>query len=180
MMAQEKVLLVDKNDSLLGVMEKIEAHQKGLLHRAFSVFIINDKGELMLQKRASDKYHSPNLWTNTCCSHQRLGESNIEAGNRRLKEEMGIECKLTEIFSFIYQSDFENGLSEHEYDYVMIGYYNASPKINSNEVNDWKWINISQLKADIASKPQDYTIWFKIIFEKFSDFFVQKNIMSYR
>ena len=179
-MEQEKVILVDENDSPLGVMEKMEAHQKGLLHRAFSVFIVNDKCELMLQQRAKEKYHSPGLWTNTCCSHQRVGESSIEAGNRRLKEEMGVECELKEIFSFKYQCEFDNGLIEHEYDHVMLGRYNAVPNININEVKGWKWMSLSELKEDMNIHPQNYTVWFKIIFDKFFHFFKEENNVKYR
>jgi isopentenyl-diphosphate delta-isomerase len=148
-------------------MPKMEAHEKAVLHRAFSVFILNKNGELMLQQRAADKYHSPLLWTNTCCSHQRKGESNLEAGKRRLQEEMGFSCELKELFSFIYKAPFDNGLTEHELDHVMIGHYEDSPEINREEVEDFKWMTLSNVKADIATKPSSYTAWFKIIFEKF-------------
>lgn len=163
----ENVILVNEKDEPIGLMEKIEAHEKALLHRAFSVFIINDKKEIMLQQRASHKYHSPMLWTNTCCSHQRENETNLEAGARRLREEMGMNVPLKEVFSFIYKAPFDNGLTEHEFDHVMVGYSNESPEINSEEVNDWKWMSISDLKLDMESNPQEYTEWFKIIFDKF-------------
>ena len=127
---EENVILVDELDNQLGLMPKMQAHEKAVLHRAFSVFIFNDKGELMLQQRAAHKYHSPLLWTNTCCSHQRDGESNIEAGKRRLIEEMGFKTNLKEIFSFVYKARFDNGLTEHELDHVMIGNFNGVPKIN--------------------------------------------------
>ncbi|WP_046745850.1 isopentenyl-diphosphate Delta-isomerase [Kordia zhangzhouensis] len=166
-MAQENVILVNENDEQIGVMEKIEAHEKALLHRAFSVFILNNKGELMLQQRALHKYHSPGLWTNTCCSHQREGESNIAAGKRRLQEEMGFVTELAEAVSFIYKAPFDNGLTEHEYDHVMIGNYNDAPIINPDEVADWKWMDVKAVKDDIASHPEKYTAWFKIIFDKF-------------
>lgn len=166
-MNEEKVILVNENDEQIGVMPKLEAHEKALLHRAFSVFIFNDKNELMLQQRAFQKYHSPGLWTNTCCSHQRDGESNIEAGKRRLKEEMGFVTELQETISFIYKAPFDNGLTEHEFDHVMIGYYNSEPKININEVADWKWMNLENVRLDIKSHPENYTAWFKIIFDKF-------------
>ncbi|MEM6721964.1 MAG: isopentenyl-diphosphate Delta-isomerase [Bacteroidota bacterium] len=166
-MTQENVILVNENDEQIGVMEKIEAHEKALLHRAFSVFILNDKGELMLQQRALHKYHSPGLWTNTCCSHQREGESNIGAGKRRLQEEMGFVTELTEAVSFIYKAAFDNGLTEHEYDHVMIGTYNGEPVINPDEVASWKWMEVQAVKDDIAANPELYTAWFKIIFEKF-------------
>ena len=123
---EEQVILVNEHDTPIGLMGKLEAHQKALLHRAFSVFILNDKGEIMLQQRAASKYHSPNLWTNTCCSHPRQGETTIEAGKRRLQEEMGFVTELTDILSFIYKAPFDNGLTEHELDHILIGYYNAS------------------------------------------------------
>ena len=141
--------MVDAEDHELGTMEKIEAHEKAVLHRAFSVFIFNDSGELMLQQRAAHKYHSPLLWTNTCCSHQRLGESNIEAGKRRLREEMGFEVDLDEKFHFIYKAEFDNGLTEHELDHVMLGYYNGEPAINPQEVASWKWIDMEVLKKEL-------------------------------
>lgn len=166
-MNEEKVILVNENDEQIGVMPKFEAHEKALLHRAFSVFIFNDKKELMLQQRTFQKYHSPGLWTNTCCSHQRDGESNIEAGKRRLKEEMGFVTELQETISFIYKAPFDNGLTEHEFDHVMIGYYNSEPKININEVADWKWMSLENVRLDIKSHPENYTAWFKIIFDKF-------------
>ncbi|MGB2339291.1 MAG: isopentenyl-diphosphate Delta-isomerase [Flavobacteriaceae bacterium] len=148
-------------------MPKLEAHQKAVLHRAFSVFIFNSENELMLQQRASNKYHSPNLWTNTCCSHQRSGESNIQAGVRRLYEEMGFTTSLKEITSFIYKAPFDNGLTEHELDHIMVGYYNEDPVINSDEVEDWKWMKIEDVKKDISLNPDLYTAWFKIIFKNF-------------
>ena len=166
-MSEEKVILVDKNDNQVGLMPKLEAHQKAVLHRAFSVFIFNSENELMLQKRASNKYHSPNLWTNTCCSHQRSGESNIQAGTRRLYEEMGFTTTLNEITSFIYKAPFDNGLTEHELDHIMVGYYNDDPVINSDEVEDWKWMKIEDVKNDISLNPDLYTAWFKIIFKNF-------------
>ena len=133
---EEQVILVNEHDTPIGLMGKLEAHQKALLHRAFSVFILNDKGEIMLQQRAASKYHSPNLWTNTCCSHPRQGETTIEAGKRRLQEEMGFVTELTDILSFIYKAPFDNGLTEHELDHILIGYYNAPPTINPEEVAD--------------------------------------------
>ena len=166
-MEQEKVILVDENDNQIGLMPKMEAHEKAVLHRAFSVFIFNDKNELMLQQRALHKYHSPGLWTNTCCSHQRDGESNIEAGKRRLNEEMGFVTDLRETTSFVYKAPFDNGLTEHELDHVMIGNYNEEPIINKDEVASWKWMPLEDVKVDIALRPEKYTAWFKIIFEKF-------------
>lgn len=166
-MKEEQVILVDETNKQIGLMPKLEAHQKAVLHRAFSVFVFNDKNELMLQQRALDKYHSPGLWTNTCCSHQRNGESNIEAGKRRLYEEMGFVTDLKETISFIYKAPFDNGLTEHEFDHVMIGYYNDEPKINKDEVADWKWMALEDVKNDLNEHPEQYTIWFSIIFEKF-------------
>jgi len=164
---EEQVILVNENDKQVGLMGKTEAHEKGLLHRAFSVFIINDNGEILLQQRASTKYHSPLLWTNTCCSHQREGEESIAAGKRRLKEEMGIDCELKEIFSFIYKTPFDNGLTEHEFDHVLMGYYNQAPAINLNEVTDYKWMTPEAIKKEIEAEPVQYSSWFKIIFEKY-------------
>ena len=166
-MAEEYVILVNEKDQEIGLMPKLEAHQKAVLHRAFSVFIFNSENELMLQQRASNKYHSPNLWTNTCCSHQRSGESNIQAGTRRLFEEMGFTTSLKEITSFIYKAPFDNGLTEHELDHIMVGYYNEDPVINSDEVEDWKWMKIEDVKKDIILNPDLYTAWFKIIFKNF-------------
>jgi len=166
-MIEEKVILVNKKDEQIGLMPKLEAHEKAVLHRAFSVFIFNNKNELLLQQRASSKYHSPSLWTNTCCSHQRDGESNIEAGKRRLEEEMGFVTDLQESISFIYKAPFDNGLTEHEYDHVLIGKYNQEPVINKTEVASYKWMSLNDVKIDIALQSSNYTEWFKIIFEKF-------------
>ncbi|WP_396180550.1 isopentenyl-diphosphate Delta-isomerase [Flavobacterium sp.] len=166
-MVEEKVILVDTNDNPIGLMNKLEAHEKAVLHRAFSVFILNDKNELMLQQRAHLKYHSPLLWTNTCCSHQRENETNIQAGTRRLREEMGFETELKEMFHFIYKAPFDNGLTEHELDHVMLGIYNDTPFINKAEVENWKWMKIEDVKNDMIMNPNLYTVWFKIIFEEF-------------
>jgi len=164
---EEKVILVNEKDEPIGLMGKMEAHEKGLLHRAFSVFIFNSKQEVLLQQRAACKYHSPNLWTNTCCSHPREGESNLQAGERRLQEEMGMQVPLEEVFSFIYKAPFDNGLTEHEYDHVLVGYSDAQPQINPEEVASWKWLSLEAIKEDILQAPEQYTAWFKIIFEKF-------------
>ena len=166
-MKEEQVILVDKHDNQIGLMPKMEAHEKALLHRAFSVFVFNEKNQLMLQQRASHKYHSPSLWTNTCCSHQRDGESNLEAGKRRLFEEMGFVTELKETTSFIYKAPFENGLTEHEFDHILVGNYNGTPNINKEEVADWKWMDIELVKKDVKNNPDNYTAWFKIIFEKY-------------
>lgn len=172
-MQEENVILVNEFDEQVGIMPKMEAHEKAVLHRAFSVFVMNNKGETMLQQRAAHKYHSPLLWTNTCCSHQREGETNIEAGKRRLQEEMGFVTELTELFSFIYKAPFDNGLTEHELDHVMLGSYTGNPEINVEEVANWKWMKPAAIKEDIAAHPENYTVWFKIIFEKFYNHFIQ-------
>ena len=166
-MKEELVILVDENDNKIGLMPKMEAHQKAVLHRAFSVFVFNDKKELMLQQRALHKYHSPGLWTNTCCSHQRDGESNIEAGTRRLQEEMGFTVPLEESISFIYKAPFDNGLTEHELDHILIGHSEQEPVINDEEVAAWNWMWLEDVKQDIVNRPELYTAWFKIIFDKF-------------
>ncbi|MDO6597583.1 isopentenyl-diphosphate Delta-isomerase [Oceanihabitans sp. 2_MG-2023] len=166
-MIEEQVILVNENNEQIGLMPKLEAHEKAVLHRAFSVFVFNDDNALMLQQRALGKYHSPGLWTNTCCSHQREGETNIEAGKRRLQEEMGFVTELEESISFIYKAPFDNGLTEHEYDHVLIGKYNQKPFINKEEVADWKWMPLESVKQDIKNRPELYTAWFKIIFDKF-------------
>ena len=164
---EEKVILVSEVDEQLGLMAKMEAHEKGILHRAFSVFIFNKKGELLLQQRALDKYHSPGLWTNTCCSHQRDGESNIEAGKRRLQEEMGFNCDLKELFWFVYKASFDNGLTEHELDHVMIGHYEDDPIVNLDEAAAFKWMTLEDVKKDMELQPELYTEWFKIIFNEY-------------
>jgi isopentenyl-diphosphate delta-isomerase len=164
---EQLVILVNENNEQIGTMPKLEAHEKAVLHRAFSVFIFNDKNELMLQQRAALKYHSALLWTNTCCSHQLVGETNIQAGKRRLNEEMGFVVELEESISFIYKAPFDNGLTEHEYDHVLIGKYNDIPKINQDEVANWKWMSLEAVKNDMLEQPEIYTEWFKIIFDKF-------------
>ncbi|MDD7916030.1 isopentenyl-diphosphate Delta-isomerase [Polaribacter ponticola] len=174
---EEQVVLVDRNDNQIGLMPKMEAHEKALLHRAFSVFIFNKKGELMLQQRAAHKYHSPMLWTNTCCSHQRNGESNLDAGVRRLEEEMGFKTDLKEVFSFIYKAPFDNGLTEHELDHVLIGYFDDEAVINKEEVEDYKWMFLEDVKHDIEKNPFLYTEWFKIIFDKSFDRIVNLSIV---
>ena len=166
-MIEEQVILVNENDEQIGLMPKMEAHEKALLHRAFSVFVFNSKNELMLQQRALSKYHSPGLWTNTCCSHQRDGESNIEAGIRRLDEEMGFTTSLEDTISFIYKAPFDNGLTEHEYDHILVGHFEDEPQINEDEVAAWKWMALEDVKKDIEHMPELYTAWFKIIFEKY-------------
>lgn len=175
-MKEENVILVNEQDQQIGLMPKLEAHEKAVLHRAFSIFILNDKNEIMLQQRAAHKYHSPLLWTNTCCSHQREGETNIEAGRRRLSEEMGFTAELKDLFHFIYKAPFDNGLTEHELDHVLIGYYNDAPQINPDEVESWKWMSIDDVKNDMALHPEIYTVWFKIIFDEFYHYLEEHKI----
>lgn len=157
----EKVVLVDPDDKVMGEMEKIQAHKEGILHRAFSIFVFNTQGEVLLQKRASHKYHSPGLWTNTCCSHPRPGESVLEAAYRRLKEEMGMATRLERKFSFLYKAEFENGLTEHELDHVLFGYSDDKPILNPDEVEDFKYIPMEALTQDIEKHPENYTVWLK-------------------
>jgi len=166
-MEEEKVILVNQNDEQIGLMPKMEAHEKGLLHRAFSVFVFNEKNELMLQQRAHTKYHSPGLWTNTCCSHQREGESNIAAGKRRLQEEMGFSTDLKDTISFIYKAPFDNGLTEHEFDHILVGKFQEEPNLNADEAAAWKWMPLEDVKKDMTENPSIYTEWFKIIFDKY-------------
>jgi len=163
---EEKIILVDENDKEIGLGEKLKVHQEGKLHRCFSLFVFNSKGELMLQQRARSKYHSGGLWTNTCCSHPRKGERTEEAVHRRLREEMGFDCNVKEIFSFIYKAKLDHGLWEHEFDHVYVGKFDSKPRINSEEADDWKWIALSDLEKDIAKNPKNYTVWFKIALHK--------------
>ncbi len=162
----DEVILVNNKDQEIGIMEKLEAHQKGLLHRAFSIFIFNSKGELLLQKRALHKYHSPGLWTNTCCSHPKPKETNIEAANRRLKEEMGLQTDLTHAFHFIYRVEFDNGLTEYELDHVFYAYSDEIPKINPDEVHEYKYISNDELEKDMDLNPGIYTEWFKLCYNQ--------------
>lgn len=164
---EEFVVLVTENDEELGLMEKQQAHIAGLLHRAFSVFIFNSKGELLLQQRASDKYHSPALWTNTCCSHPRENETYLEAAHRRLQEEMGFDCELEPKFHFIYKAKLDENLFEHELDHVFTGQFDGEIQINPEEVSAYKWISMDELIADMDSNPGQYTVWFKIIFKEY-------------
>ena len=168
----EMVVLVDEQDNETGVMPKLEAHEVGLLHRAFSVFVFNNKGELLLQQRALDKYHSAGLWTNTCCSHPRPGENVLDAAHRRLIEEMGFDCELKEVFSFVYKASMENDLTEHEYDHVFTGIYDSVPVINELEVAAWKFVSKAALLSDIELFSGNYTEWFKIcIKERLTELF---------
>ncbi len=162
----EEVILVDQEDRELGTMEKLEAHEKGLLHRAISVFIVNSKGEWLLQQRAQDKYHSGGLWTNTCCSHPLPGESSLQAAQRRLQEEMGMKTELKELFHFTYREAMNNELTEHELDHVFIGMSDAVPEINPSEVHDWKYLSFVEIQASAQESPDQFTLWFLKIMEK--------------
>lgn len=163
----ENVILVDENDNEIGTAEKMEAHMgKVKRHRAFSILIFNDNGELMLQKRAMGKYHSRGKWTNTCCGHPRPGEDIISAGRRRLSEEMGFDCQLKDMYQFKYQVKLENGLSENECDHVLMGNYNQDPLINVDEAMDWQWIKIEKLNEELKNDADKYSYWFTKIAKK--------------
>lgn len=166
---KEQVILVDEHDGVIGTMEKMEAHEKGLLHRAFSVFIFNPRGEMLIHQRAIEKYHSGGLWTNACCSHPRKGETIEEAAHRRLVEEMGLDCELQEQFHFIYKASLDGGLMEHELDHVLFGIFNGYPKPNPDEVMAWKYIAMPDLQEDIRINPEKYTVWFKIAMQAIND-----------
>lgn len=166
----ELVVLVNEADQQIGLMEKLEAHQKGLLHRAFSVFLFNKKGEMLLQKRANTKYHSPNLWTNAVCSHPRNGESYKNGALRRLNEELGISTEIEEKFHFIYKADVGQNLWEHELDYVFVGIYEGIFNLNPNEVSETRYISLIDLQKEMLSNPDNFTEWFKIILNKYLEF----------
>lgn len=163
---KEEVILVDEFDTAIGTMEKMEAHEKGRLHRAFSVFIFNSRGQMLLQRRALDKYHSGGLWTNTCCSHPRPGEDTKAAAERRLREEMGLQLTLQAKTSFVYRASFANSLTEHEFDHVFTGHTDNDPLINRDEVESYKWLFSDDIKAEMKLQPDNFTVWFKIAMEK--------------
>ncbi len=169
----EQVILVDEQDMELGVMEKMEVHEKALLHRAFSIFIFNSKGELLLQQRAIDKYHSGGLWTNTCCSHPRPGEDTLASATRRLREEMGFETPLEKVFDFIYKATFDNGLTEYEFDYVFTGYYDGNIEYDIKEVANYLYIPMHQLEILIQQQPDFFTKWLQVAFPKVMDWWKQ-------
>jgi isopentenyl-diphosphate delta-isomerase len=157
------VILVDEKDNPIGTEEKLAAHQKGLLHRAFSVFVFNSKGEMLLQKRNKNKYHSGGLWTNTCCSHQSPGEETLAAAHRRLPEEMGFDCEMKVVGHLLYKTHFDNGLTEHEYDYILIGVYDGPVNnVNPEEAEDWKWEDPKKTLKDFEENPKAYSYWFKL------------------
>jgi isopentenyl-diphosphate delta-isomerase len=165
-----QVILVNEQDEAIGAMEKMEAHEKGVLHRAFSVFIFNEKGEMLLQQRALDKYHSAGLWTNACCSHPMPGEDTIDAAIRRLQEEMGFTTTLTNAFNFTYKTIFDNGLTEYEVDHVFIGNYTDLIMPDNREVNSFAYFPLDTIKASIHTHPEQYTSWFKIAFPKLESY----------
>ena len=175
---KDEIILVDEKDNQVGTGEKMVVHKEGKLHRAFSVFIFNSKKELMLQQRATSKYHSPGLWTNTCCSHPKPGEKIIDAAKRRLKEEMGFNCDLKEAFSFIYKAKFDNGLSEHEFDHVFIGKFDENPKPDKKEAESWKWITLAELRKDMKKNPEKYTYWLKVSIDKLVSYMESKKAFS--
>ena len=176
------VILVDENDSAIGSMEKLEAHSKGVLHRAFSVFVFNEKDELLLQRRAFGKYHSEGLWTNTCCSHPAPGETLEEAGKRRMQEEMGMDIDPTPLFSFIYRAELDNNLIEYELDHVLVAHSDETPHLNPEEAIAFKWMSLEDLRKDLSANPTDYTAWFSIIlqdhFTKFSQLFSHESLST--
>lgn len=173
---EELVILVDQDDRETGVMEKIQAHREALLHRAFSVFVFNSKGELMLQQRALGKYHSPGLWTNTCCSHPRPGEDTEAAAHRRLQEEMGFDCTLTKIFHFTYKAPFDNKLTEHEVDHVFVGFSDTLPVINPEEVESYRFATLDDISVEMAENPELFTVWFQIAFERVAEYYLNREL----
>jgi isopentenyl-diphosphate delta-isomerase len=163
----EHVILVDEHNNELGLMEKMEAHRKGKLHRAFSVLIFNSAGEMLLQQRGLSKYHSAGLWTNACCSHPRAGEDTQDAAHRRLQEEMGFNCALKPAFNFIYKAPFDNGLFEHELDFVFEGTYDGTISLNPDEAANYQWIQLDTLIEEMWNHPEQFTVWFRIILKKY-------------
>ncbi|MBK8500531.1 MAG: isopentenyl-diphosphate Delta-isomerase [Flavobacteriales bacterium] len=157
----DEVVLVDERDEVLGTMDKLKAHKEGALHRAFSVFLFDHDGRLLLQRRAETKYHSGGLWTNSCCSHPRMGEDLLAAAERRVAEELGIITPLQHRFSFIYRASFENGLHEHELDHVFFGHWSGSVRPDPEEVIDWRYATMEEIDADLREHPQRFTIWLK-------------------
>ncbi|MBG9375646.1 isopentenyl-diphosphate Delta-isomerase [Panacibacter sp. DH6] len=170
----ENVILVNDNDEQVGVMEKMEVHQKALLHRAFSVFIFNEDGQMLLQQRAAKKYHSPKLWTNACCSHPRPGEPTEKAAQRRLREELGFHTELEKTFEFIYNAPFDNGLTEYEYDHVFTGFYEGDIKPNPAEVLDYCYMSMDEIAVSLQNYPHKYTVWFGIAFPRIMDWWKLK------
>lgn len=178
MKRKEQLVLVNENDQAIGVGEKIQTHVIGTLHRAFSVFVFNSAGQLLLQKRSSTKYHSRGLWSNTCCGHPRPNETIVQASRRRLNEEMGFDCALKKVFEFIYHAKLDNGMCEHEYDHVLVGSFDQSPKPNRDEVDDWKWVDPITIEVDMLAHPENYTYWFKLSLTKIFDFVPQVTTLN--
>ena len=171
----EQVILVDEQDIAAGAMEKMEAHEKAVLHRAFSVFIFNSKGEILLQQRAMDKYHSGGLWTNSCCSHPRPGEETIAAASRRLREELGFETPLKKVFDFVYQASFDNGLTEYEFDHVFVGNYEGEVLPNPKEVGSYAFRTMKMIEQQLQHEPELFTAWFHIAFPKVMEWWKQNK-----
>jgi isopentenyl-diphosphate Delta-isomerase len=174
MMEENKVILVNEHDDMVGTMDKLGAHKQGLLHRAFSIFIFNKKGEMLLQQRAFNKYHSGGLWTNACCSHPRPGENTIDAAQRRLKEEMGFATGIEKIFDFTYKAEFENGLVEHEFDHVFAGEYEGKLDVDPEEISDFCYKEVSEIKNMLQTHPQKFTPWFHIAFSRIEEWWASR------
>lgn len=168
-MPSEQLIAVDADDRAIGTIEKMAAHREGVLHRAFSVFVLDDAGRVLLQRRARAKYHSGGLWSNTCCSHPRPGESVLGAAHRRLREEMGFDCPLETVFGFIYRAHLDHGLVEHEYDHVLIGRHAGDPTPDPAEVDEWKWETLANVRAALAAHPETFTVWFRTALHQLTD-----------
>jgi isopentenyl-diphosphate delta-isomerase len=164
---EERVVLVNEKDKAIGIEDKTRAHLLGVLHRAFSLFVINSAGHLLVQRRALTKYHSRGLWSNTCCGHPRPDEAIDKASRRRLSEEMGFESNLREVFCFVYRAQLEDGLIENEYDHVLVGSFEGVPRPDPSEISEWKWIDLQRLRMDIKEHPEKYTYWFRFSFDRF-------------
>jgi isopentenyl-diphosphate Delta-isomerase len=175
-MEEQQVILVNANDEPQGVMDKMGVHRAGLLHRAFSVFIFTSKGQMMLQQRALDKYHSPGLWSNACCSHPQPGEDTLQAAQRRLLEELGFECPLEKLFHFVYKADFDNGLTEHEFDHVFVGEYDGPVHFNASEVKDICYKDLKSIRHSLETHPQKYTVWFHTAFPRIENWWKEQYI----
>ena len=178
MKEEDKVILVNEHDDMIGIMDKMEAHKQGLLHRAFSIFIFNSKREMLLQQRALTKYHSGGLWTNACCSHPRPGEKTIDAAMRRLHEELGIETPVEKIFHFVYKAEFDNGLTEHEFDHVFAGEYEGELNINTEEVSEYCYKEIPEIKNMLQTHPKKFTAWFHLAFPKIEEWWKNRYANS--
>lgn len=176
---EKNVILVNENDEVMGIAGKMEAHQKGLLHRAFSIFVFNKNGDMLLQQRAMDKYHSGGLWTNACCSHPQPGEETGAAAKKRLREEMGFEIPVSKIFDFVYKSKFDNGLTEYEFDHVFVGEYEGEVNYNTEEVMNAEYKPMSAIHDSLKKDPEKYTSWFHIAFPKIENWWNQRYKKSF-